>query len=197
MFLLKDPLFLAAIGAFIVGLIAFLWSIARLRSSAPASRGVAPPEPAPATDKEKLWTFPPPPGQPPDSESTVKMSAVSFPSIPKEPSATGTPAFSPPGPTAKENADALQKIVEEKFSDMSKRLSSLEHPKAGQAPAYLDPLLKRVQEMEGELKNLKFAFTQLASAQNAVNMSDITAKIQGIQKILENLTSGTDVSKPS
>ena len=57
--------------------------------------------------------------------------------------------------------------------------------------------MKRVQEMESELKSLKFSFTQLAAAQNAVNVADITAKIQGIQKILEHLTGGTDVSKPS
>ena len=37
----------------------------------------------------------------------------------------------------------------------------------------------------------------VAAAQNAVNVADITAKIQGIQKILEHLTGGTDVSKPS
>ncbi len=87
--------------------------------------------------------------------------------------------------------------MEDKFAELAKRIAAIEHPKKDQAPSYLEPLLKRVQDMESELKNLKFAFTQLSSAQNAINLNDLTAKIQGMQQMMEHLTGGTDVSKPS
>jgi hypothetical protein len=148
-----------------------------------------------ATEKNRLWTFPPPeqpPVLPPDMSTPFKIPTAD---PPKE--TRPSPAPLPPAAVKGGDPAIVLSMVEEKFSDLSKRLGALEHPKAGAAPSYLDPLLKRVQEMEAEMKNLKFAFTQLASAQNAVNINEITAKIMGIQKVLENLTGGTDISKPS
>jgi hypothetical protein len=198
--LLKDPPFWAAAAAFIAGLSAFLWSALHLRAmssqglASSSARAFPSPDPVKVKGKDGRWNFPPPetpPSSVPDADATVRMSPAA--STPR-PSA---PVAAPVSPEPRVDPSVVLGIVEEKFTDMGKRLAALEHPKVGQAPAYLDPLLKRFQEMENELKNLKFAFTQLASAQNAINVGEITAKIQGIQKVLENLTSGTDVSKPS
>ena len=159
-------------------------------ASAPSLRGVSPSF-APPSDKK--WSFPPPERPPevaPDMTATVKLSP---PPVEKAAAAPASPVL--PG---KNDPSVVMSMMEDKFLEISKRISLLEHPKKEQAaPSYLDPLLKRVLETENELKNLKFAFTQLASARNAINVNDITAKIQAIQKVLENLTGGTDVSKPS
>jgi hypothetical protein len=147
-------------------------------------------------DKKTLWSSPPPglpDVSPLDADSTQKLSAATAKGF----GATLAPPVSPLLPARSEPAMILSGM-EDKFAELAKRLGTLEHlKKETTAPSYLDPLLKRVQEMESELKSLKFSFTQLAAAQNAVNVADITAKIQGIQKILEHLTGGTDVSKPS
>jgi hypothetical protein len=181
--LLKDPPSWAAIAVFLAGLTALFWSLAGLKSHSPAGFQPAPPA-APGAPSSGMDKKPSKPSLP-DPDATVNLSGPSF--------AAGVKPSAPPPPPP----TAAITAVEEKFSELAKRVATLEHPKPGQVPSYLDPLLKRVGEVEGELKTLKFAFTQLAAAQNAINVGEITAKIQSIQKLLETLTGGTDVSKPS
>jgi hypothetical protein len=199
--LLKDAWFLTAAVLFLAGLCVFLWSVAGLlprRSPLSASVGRPfPPSSAPpvsSSNPKNLWKFPPPetpPVLPADMDSTVKFSSVAPPPAPAF-SAPVAPSFSAAAPAVSTAAFDAQ------LAEIAKRLAALEHPKsAGQVPAYLEPLLKRVQDLEAELKNLKFGFTQLAAAQNAFDMNALNVKMQGLQKLLENLTGGTEVSKPS
>jgi hypothetical protein len=226
--MLKDPPTWAAVALFLFSFSVFLWSVTELRArsagalmrkearmfsgpdgsvvgkagSPPAALSPALPDGgsgkagATPVDKKTLWNSPPsgsPAIFPLDTESTQKLAAAAA----KGAGSTLAPPVSPLLPGRSEPAVGLS-ALEEKFTELAKRLVALEHiKKETPAPSYLEPLLKRVQEVESEVKNLKFSFTQLAAAQNAVNVADITAKIQGVQKILEHLTGGTDVSKPS
>jgi hypothetical protein len=202
--LLQDPPFWGAVALFIFSASVFLWSAAGLRtreeiparrSPSLSSRDFPPMTAAPVVDKKSLWTFPPP-EQPPESMSVPTLKVAAAP-------ATSHPAAAPMGSQppvlpGKGDSALVLSVMEDKFAEMAKRLTALEHPKKDTTPpAFLDPLLKRVHEMETEMKNLKFGFTQLASAQNAININEVTSKIQSIQKMLETLTGGTDVSKPS
>lgn len=170
--LLKDAAFLGACVLFLASLSSFIWSVAALQSKAPASSG-----------------------------QEISLSSRNFPPIMPGPAKTDPlPPLSvttAPLPS-KNDPDLIVSMMQDKFSELSKRVSAIEHPsaKAG-TPPYFDALLKRVTDIEGEVKSLKSGFTQMAAAQNAINVAEITSKIKGIQKLLDNLTSGTDVSKPS
>jgi hypothetical protein len=186
--LLKDPLFWAAFILFLGSLSVFLWSLAGLRAQAapkgyPASFSDLPAAPK---DKKGRWSFPPP--EPPPALPPSVMESAGRPSSPAAPP--------PPAPSSKDSS-LVMSVMEEKFAEMAKRIAAVESGKKDQPPAYLAPLLKRVQDLEGDMKNLKNAFTQMAAAQNAVNVNELSAKISAMQKVLENLTGGTDVSKPS
>jgi hypothetical protein len=209
--LLKDPPFWGASTLFLFSFSVFIWSAVGLRTRASstvrknpslASRDFPAVAAPVVVEKKSLWTFPPPelpPEFPPNMESTLKTPTASTTGKPQgvRPVAPPQPPNSPLLPAQGDSTIVLS-MMEDKFTELSKRLTALEHVKKDAAPpAYLDPLLKRVQEMETEMKNLKFGFTQLAATQNAININDVTAKIQSIQKMLENLTGGTDVSKPS
>lgn len=186
--LLKDPSFWLYFALFLGSLSIFLWSLAALRALSP--HGAYPDLIAPiAKDRKSPWRFPPP-EQPP----VLPPSGMEGASKPAAPSFAHAAA---PHAPSKNDSSVVLSMVEEKFAELTKRIISVESGKKDQPPSYLGPLLKRVSDMEGEIKSMKSAFTQMAAAQNAVNMNDITAKIATMQKLLENLSGGTDVSKPS
>lgn len=190
--LLKDPPFWGAFALFLGSLSSFVWSLAGLRALSSRHQGFYPDITSPMAPKKTPWRFPPPEQPPVLPPSGMEGGA-------RPPSSAGAPFSSSPSAhhPSKTDSSVILSMVEEKLTDITKRLVTVESGKKDQPPAYLGPLLKRVADMEGDIKTLKSAFSQMAATQNAVNMNEIIAKISAMQKLLENLTGGTDVSKPS
>lgn len=109
----------------------------------------------------------------------------------------------PPKPaSAESDAAVMFGLLEERFTELSKRIASLEQgsaPAAGAAPAGLDPFMKRLQEVEEEITKVKLFLVDApaAPAQGSQDISAIARKVETLQKILESLTSDTEVAKPS
>ncbi len=179
--LTKDPLFLAALVVLLTGLGVLAWCLRGLfrRSGAPRDlRPLRAAENAPAP-------------------------------APQAPASGGLPHPVAPTPSAapsvENDAAVLYSVLEERFTELSRRIASLEGGKTvaktadANAAVNLSPLLKRLEEMQEEINKIKIFLANLPapSSQGAADLAALSAKVDGLQKVLEHLALEPEVSKPS
>ncbi|MBI4396489.1 MAG: hypothetical protein HY548_05300 [Elusimicrobia bacterium] len=120
-----------------------------------------------------------------------------------------------PSPRASSSASiendvtVMYSVLEERFAELSRRIAAIEGSRTGDADAPpkdgpdLSPganaLLKRLEEMEGEISKLKLYIADITSPieKGSNDLAAISQKVDGIQKIIESLTAETEVSKLS
>jgi len=175
-----DPVFAVLSVLVLASAAVFLWCVKALVSSKKDSR------------------TPPVPAKPSGSSPSVGGAKPSS-SPPVAPQKPGPPQGGAPVP-----------LMEDRLAELTKRLNALEAERknakdtASIVPALLDPLLKRVQGLESELMGLKRMASDLTSGQGgqgkkapSEELSALSKKVDGLQKVLEDLTAKTEVSKVS
>jgi hypothetical protein len=179
--LFKDSLFLAALIVFLISLGVFvrisiaLWALLKGRKS---------------LFREESW-------RPIPSSAEIPED---FPAA----SSTSDAGMAPVPPSASRSLETepmiMFSVMEEKVSELSRRISSLETQRPS-TPAVstisLDPLIKRLKGIEDDLDNLKRYISQMNVSQNkpSENFTAISERVDGLQRILESLTGESEVSK--
>ncbi len=190
-YLFRDPLFLAALIVFMVTLAVFMWfSLALVlafpRKNANKQGQTKKPTEAGKSAMSALVPKAPPPAAPAPA--------------PPQASASGPQSNAPAGLGEKDTAE-LNKFFEARFLELTKRIANLEiaehkHATKGLQPSFLEPLIKRVQDLETELNKIKVLVSQLSSV-NKADLTTVKEKVNGLQKMMEHLSGGSEVAKPS
>jgi hypothetical protein len=171
--LLKDAWFAAALVTLGIGLFIFLWAASQLRA------GAAPPRPRTV------------PGPLPPRETAPSP----------EPDLPARPAFASAAVrnAAQDDTALMYGVLEEKFSELAKRISSLESHKSAAAPSSVgfDALMKRMDEVESEIIKIKTLIAQTPPPDPGGNTAVLADKVNTLQKMLESLTMETEAPKPS
>jgi len=107
-----------------------------------------------------------------------------------------------PAPVAAGGNDTavMYGVIEERFSEMSRRLASIEKGGGGNGDgAGLSPVLKRLEEMEAELAKIKLFIADAPPAANGAgpDVSALTEKVATLQKMMESFTLEPETQKPS
>jgi hypothetical protein len=183
--LLQDPLFMAAFLIFLATLAVPVYCIRAYKNGQRADNNIPP---------EDFMVDPSEPFNEPARPGVIEPSAFQTARAP-EPR---------PGPAAFENeTSVMYSMMEERFGELAKRIASLEtfggKPAAGAAAAPPDALLKRLATLEEEIRQLKSTLAGAPGPQdrNFPDLSKLTAKVDMLQRILEDLTTETETAKPT
>jgi len=191
--LLKDPTFLFALLFFIVGMVVLLWCLTIFISLSKDSKSTA------------ISQYGNPQAIPQETSSSPEIPAPA--PILSQKTAPG-PTTSPAQPANETDAAVIYSMLEERFIELTKRLNKMESraasaPQAQKgAPATdLSPLLKKLQEMEAEINNVKAVLAEKPSTVSdgggSGDFTALTQKVNNLQKILEAVSTETEIAKPS
>lgn len=176
--LAKDVWFLAALLVFLTGLGILFWCVAQLgrASSRPANNS---------------RSASPRPMAPPQDPSYMRPSFA--------PSRIAEPMPNPPQSSFANEASVMYGVLEERFSDLAKRITTLEGRRETPAadPSHLQPLMKRLDELEKEIEKLRISVTQTTGASRGGDLSVLNEKISTMQRMMESLALESDAPKPT
>ncbi len=186
--LIKDPIFVVALLVFLTGAGVLVWAIGQLRMA-----GVRPRQSGGGRDA---------------ANPAMVVSGMGGP-LP-EPSLVSSASKPAAGTHPMENdAAVMYSVLEERFAELSKRIAQVETtPAASRATdksatalpaANLDPLMKRLAEVEEEINKIKLfiADSPAPPEKGTQDLTAISQKVATLQKILEGFTADTEIAKPS